>query len=199
MFSFKNAILLAAVMCLSAVLTFSQTSSTAPSDTVYDSRGAVVGGASVTATNDATGHSYKQETNEAGLYSFPSINVGTYTVTVEIGGFKTTRLRGITLNVGIPGVQNVTLELGETQAEVSVEAAAAPVNTTSATLGNIVERAAVVTLPLNGRNPLNLITLEPGVQQNSGTTITVNGMRDQSGNVTIDGIEANEASNPTPV
>jgi hypothetical protein len=56
-----------------------------------------------------------------------------------------------------------------------------------------------VTLPLNGRNPLNLIVLEPGVQQNSGTTINVNGMRGQSGNVTIDGIEANEASNPTPV
>jgi hypothetical protein len=199
MFSFKNVFLVATVVCTSAVLTFSQTSSTALSGTVYDPSGAVVGGASVTATNDATGVSFKQATNEAGLYSFPSINVGTYTVTVEIAGFKTTRLTGITLNVGIPGVQNVTLALGETQEAVSVEAAAAPVNTTSATLGNIVERAAVVTLPLNGRNPLNLITLEPGVQQNSGTTITVNGMRDQSGNVTIDGIEANEASNPTPV
>src|SRR5437667_96848 len=57
---------------------------------------------------------------------------------------------------------------------------------------------AVATLPLNGRNPLNLIVLEPGVTQRSGTTVTVNGTRSMAGNVTIDGIEANEASNPVP-
>jgi hypothetical protein len=72
------------------------------------------------------------------------------------------------------------------------------VNTTNATLGNVVEQHMVKTLPLNGRNPLNLIVLEPGVTQRSGTTINVNGMRSQAGNVTVDGIEANEASNPTP-
>ena len=71
--------------------------------------------------------------------------------------------------------------------------------TTNAMLSDVVDRRAIRDLPLNGRNPLNLIVLEPGVQQNSGTTITVNGMRAQSGNVTIDGIEANEASNPTAV
>jgi len=79
-----------------------------------------------------------------------------------------------------------------------VEASADPLNTVNATLGNVVERQTITTLPLNGRNPLNLIVLEPGVTQRSGTTINVNGMRAQAGNVTIDGIEANEASNPTP-
>jgi len=199
MFCFKRLSLLAAVVCLSSALSYSQTSSTALSGTVYDPSGAVVGGALVTAANDATGVTFKQTTNESGLYSLPSIAVGSYTLTVEIGGFKTTRLTGITLNVGTPVVQNITLQLGEAREAVTVEAAAVPITTTSATLGNIVERAAVVTLPLNGRNPLNLIVIEPGVQQNSGTTVTVNGMRGQSGNVTIDGIEANEASNPTPV
>src|SRR5262245_2810585 len=199
MFCIKKVILLAAGVCLSSALSYSQTSSTAPSGTVYDPSGAIVGGVSVTAANDATGVTFKQTTNESGLYSLPSIAVGTYTLTVEIGGFKTTRLTGITLNVGTPAVQNITLQLGETRDAVTVEAAAVPINITSATLGNVVERAAVVTLPLNGRNPLNLIVLEPGVQQNNGTTVTVNGMRGQSGNVTIDGIEANEASNPTPV
>jgi Carboxypeptidase regulatory-like domain len=199
MFSLKNSLLMVACVCLCADLSVAQTSTTTLSGTVYDPSGAVVGGAEVTATNDATGVSFKQVTNEAGLYSFPSIGVGMYSVTVEIPGFKTARATGITLNVGTPAIQNITLELGAAAETVSVEAATIPVNTSNATLGNIVERAAVVTLPLNGRNPLNLIVLEPGVVQTGSTGVNVNGMRGQSGNVTIDGIEANEASNPTPV
>lgn len=195
MLSLKNALLLGTCVFFSVSLSFGQTSTL--SGTVYDPSGAVVGGANVTAVNDGTGVTFKQATNEAGLYSFPSIAVGTYNVTVEIAGFKTARRTAITLNVGIPSVQNITLELGETQEAVTVEAAAAPVNTSNATLGNIVERAAIVSLPLNGRNPLNLLVLEPGVQQ-TGSSINVNGMRGQSGNVTIDGIEANQISDPTP-
>src|SRR5215467_13546703 len=124
MFTFKKAVLLVAGICCSAVLSYSQTSSTALSGTVYDPSGAVVGGASVTAMNDATGVTFKQTTNESGLYSFPSIAVGTYTVTVEIAGFKTARRTGITLNVATPAVQNITLELGQSRDAVTVEAAA---------------------------------------------------------------------------
>jgi len=100
--------------------------------------------------------------------------------------------------VGTPLSIDITLEIGNAADVIKVEAAADQVNTVNATLGNVVERETITTLPLNGRNPLNLIVLEPGVTQRSGTTINVNGMRAQAGNVTIDGIEANEASNPTP-
>lgn len=189
---------LCAGMLFAGVLSFGQTSTTALSGTVYDATGAVVVGANVTAVNDATGVPLKQVTNNAGLFSFPSINPGTYTVTVEMAGFKTMRRTNITLVVGTPGVENITLELGDTREVVKVEASAAQISTATATLGNVVEHHAVASLPLNGRNPLNLIVLEPGVQQNSGTTLTVNGTRSMSGNVTIDGIEANEASNPVP-
>jgi len=185
-------------MLFAGVSCFSQGSSTAFSGSVYDSSGAVVVGANVTALNDATGVPLKQVTNNAGLFSFPSVGIGTYTLTIEMSGFKTVRRTGITLVVGTPAVENITLELGDTREVVKVEASAAPVNTATATLGNVVEHQAVASLPLNGRNPLNLIVLEPGVQQNSGTTLTVNGTRSMAGNVTIDGIEANEASNPVP-
>jgi hypothetical protein len=194
----RGAIFLIAGVVCSALSSFAQTSTTALSGTVYDSSGAVVVGAAVTATNDATGVALKQTTNTAGLYAFPSIGVGTYTVTVEMTGFKTVRRTGITLVVGTPATENINLELGDTREVVRVEASAAPINTATATLGNVVEHQAVASLPLNGRNPLNLIVLEPGVQQNSGTTLTVNGTRSMAGNVTIDGIEANEASNPVP-
>jgi hypothetical protein len=137
-------------------------------------------------------------TNSAGLFAYPSISVGTYTVTVEMAGFKTARRTGVTLEVNTPLSLPITLELGDTREVVKVEATVEAVNTTNATLGNVVQKQAIQNLPLNGRNPLNLIVLEPGVTQRSGTTINVNGMRSQAGNVTIDGIEANEASNPTP-
>jgi Carboxypeptidase regulatory-like domain len=76
MFSPKNSLLTVACVCLCASLSVAQTSTTTLSGTVYDPSGAVVGGAQVTAINDATGVSFKQATNEAGLYSFPSIGAG---------------------------------------------------------------------------------------------------------------------------
>jgi hypothetical protein len=175
-----------------------QTSTSLISGTVFDRSGAVVTGAIVTAANEGTGAAMKQLTNSSGLYAFPSIPVGTYTITVESPGFKTARQNGNKLVVGIPMAIDITLDIGNAADVVKVEASADRVNTVNATLGNVVERETITTLPLNGRNPLNLIMLEPGVTQRSGTTINVNGMRSQAGNVTIDGIEANEASNPTP-
>lgn len=176
----------------------SQTSTTELSGTVYDSSGAVVTTAIVTVVNTATGIALKQLTNTAGLYSFPSMAIGTYTLTIEKPGFKTAERTGIALVVGTPATVNVTLDVGAASEVVKVEAEATPINTDTATLGNVVERQAVALLPLNGRDPINLVVLEPGVTQQSGTGIDVNGLRSQSGNVTIDGIVANESSNPTP-
>ncbi len=187
-----------AAFLLAAFAGFSQTSTTELSGTVSDTTGAVVVGATVTATNEATGVALKQTTNNAGLYSFPSIAVGNYNVTVEMTGFKTAQRTGIPLVVSTPATENITLELGDTREVVKVEASAAPINTDTATLGNVTEQAAVSRLPLNGRDPINLVVLEPGVTQQNGTKIDVNGLRSMAGNVTIDGIEANEASNPVP-
>src|SRR6185369_14095296 len=70
-------------------------------------------------------------------------------------------------------------------------------------IGNVVSQKAIVDLPLNGRNPLMLLVLEPGVVQRSsnalGSGIHVNGSRDRASNVTIDGIEANESTVPNPL
>jgi len=180
-----------------------QTGTSQLSGTVFDSSGAVVPGASVTATNEQTGVSYQQVTTEAGLYSFPSISVGVYSITVEIRGFKTARQTGNVLQVNTPMVVDVTLELGETTETVSVSGSYVALQTSSATMGNVVERKAIVELPLNGRNPLNLLVLEPGVVQRSqgaaGSGVHVNGSRDRAFNNTIDGIEANESTVPNPL
>ena len=184
------------VLCATALL--SQTSTTQLSGTVTDSSGAIVPGAAVTAVNEATGIRYNQQTTDAGLYAFPSIPVGVYTLLVDSKGFKKFQQTKIVLQINTPLVVNAALTIGESTETVSVEANADVLQTANATIGNVVERKAIEALPLNGRNPLNLLMYEPGVTQRSGNTITVNGSRSAAVNVTIDGIEANESTAPNP-
>jgi hypothetical protein len=184
-------------------MTEAQTSTSRIIGTVTDSAGAIIPGAKVTAKNEATGVTYTQPSTGAGLYGFPSLPVGVYTVTVEMKGFKTINKTGNILEVGTPLTVDVVLEVGETSEIVNIEGGYEKIQTSNAVIGNVVERKAIESLPLNGRNPLALITLEPGVVQRSGgaagSGVHVNGSRDRAFNVTIDGIDANESSVPNPV
>ncbi|HEU5236862.1 MAG TPA: TonB-dependent receptor, partial [Pyrinomonadaceae bacterium] len=173
------------------------------SGTIKDSGGAVIPGATVTAKNEATGVTYTQTTTDSGLYSFSSLPVGDYTITVEKQGFKTLQKTNNSLRVGEPLVVDGALEVGSVSETVTVQSGAEQLQTANATIGNVVEQKAIEALPLNGRNPLTLLLLEPGVVQRSfggaGSGVHVNGARDRAYNVTIDGIEANESSVPNPV
>lgn len=185
------------------VVSLAQTSTSAISGVVSDASGAVIPQARVRATHEATGVSHEQTTTDAGYFAFPSIPVGSYTISVEMKGFKAFKSTGNLLQVGSPITVNVTLELGETTETVTVVSSYEQLQTSNATIGNVVERKAIVELPLNGRNPLNLLVLEPGVVQRgqggAGTGVHVNGSRDFAFNTTIDGIEANESSVPNPL
>src|SRR5262249_25437137 len=136
-------------------------------------------------------------------YSFSSLPVGNYTITVEKQGFKTLLKPNNALQVGEPLVVDGSLEVGSVSETVTVQSGAEQLQTANATIGNVVEQKAIEALPLNGRNPLTLLLLEPGVAQRSaggaGSGVHVNGSRDRAYNVTIDGIEANESSVPNPV
>ena len=179
-----------------------QTSTSRVTGRVVDSKQASIAGASVTVTNEATGVSQTQTTTEAGVYAFEALPVGNYTVTVEQTGFKKFLKTGNHLEVNNADV-DVVLEVGQVTEVVTVQGGPEQLQTANATLGNVVEQKAIETLPLNGRNPLTLLLLEPGVVQRSfggaGSGVHVNGSRDRAYNVTIDGIEANESSVPNPV
>lgn len=183
---------------LLALSAFAQTSTSQLSGTVRDTSGAVVPGAAVTLSNEATGVTQNQSTTEAGVYAFPSISVGTYTVKVEATGFKTAVRTNNTLQVNTPATVDLVLEVGSAAESVQVTASSELLQTSNAVIGNVVEQKSIVTLPLNGRNPLNLLMYEPGVVQRSGNTVNVNGARASAVNVTIDGIEANESTSPNP-
>lgn len=189
-------VFLAGVVC-------GQVGSSSISGTVTDPTGAVIPGAKVTLTNPDIGITYSTETTSTGSYAIASLPVGRYTITVEMMGFKTFISRGNVLEVGKPTEINVKMTVGERSEVVSVESAYERLEASSAKIGNIVEQKAIEALPLNGRNPLSLIALEPGVVQRSyggaGSGTHINGSRDRAFNVTIDGIDANESTVPNPM
>ncbi len=195
-----TALILFVVCALTAV---SQTGTSNITGSVRDTAGAVVPGATVTAKNEATGVTSTQITNDSGLYSFSSLPVGNYTITVEKQGFKTLQKTKNALEVGTPLTVDAALEVGAVSETVTVTGGTEQLQTANATIGNVVEQKAIEALPLNGRTPLTLLLLEPGVVQRSagaaGSGVHVNGARDRAYNVTIDGIEANESSVPNPV
>src|SRR3989449_5039350 len=195
--------LLFVILSLTTVSIFAQTSTSSITGRVVDSKDAIVPGATVTVTNEATGVSQTQTTTDSGVYAFASLPVGTYTVTVEQTGFKKFQKTHNALEVGTPLAVDVVLEVGQVSEVVTVQGGTEQLQTANATIGNAVEQKAIGALPLNGRNPLTLLLLEPGVVQRSaggaGSGVHVNGARDRAYNVTIDGIEANESSVPNPV
>src|SRR6266536_2762246 len=195
--------LLFLIFALTTVSVLAQTSTSSITGRVVDSRDAILPGATVTVTNEATGLSQTQTTTESGVYAFASLPVGTYTVTVEQTGFKKFQQTHNALEVGTPLAVDVVLEIGQVSEVVTVQGGTEQLQSSNATIGNVVEQKAIEALPLNGRNPLTLLLLEPGVVQRSaggaGSGVHVNGARDRAYNVTIDGIEANESTVPNPV
>jgi hypothetical protein len=177
--------------------------------TVEDNSGALVAGATVTLTNEATGISLTTETSDAGTYTFDLIQVGNYTVTVEKSGFKKAVSTKNTVNVNQPTTVRVVLEPGEVSAVVTVESSAEQVQTsTSGNIGSTVEQRTLESLPIvgtRGRNPLDLLNFQPGVVigGNTGGAVNVHGSRDRAFNFTLDGIDINEStaggSNFTPL
>jgi len=191
------------LLTIAATFAVAQTGTSRITGRVVDAKQASIAGASVTITNEATRVTQTQTTTEAGVYSFDSLPVGNYTITVEQSGFKKFQSTGNQLEVNTPLTVDAMLEIGQVSEVVTVQGGAEQLQTANATLGNVVEQKAIESLPLNGRNPLTLLLLEPGVVQRSaggaGSGVHVNGARDRAYNVTIDGIEANESSVPNPV
>lgn len=192
-----------ALLAAMPTVAVAQTSTSRITGRVVDSKQASIPGASVTITNEATGVSQTQTTTEAGVYAFEALPVGNYTVTVEHAGFKKFLKTGNHIEVNSPLTVDVVMEVGQVSEVVTVQGGPEQLQTANATISNVVEQKAIETLPLNGRNPLTLLLLEPGVVQRSfggaGSGVHVNGSRDRAYNVTIDGIEANESSVPNPV
>ena len=185
-----------ALLTLSLSTLFAQGNLATLSGTVSDPSGAIVGGATVTVTNQATNVTQTTQTNLAGLYSFSNLPPGQYRTAVRNAGFKEFIKSDLVLHVGDTVSLDFRLELGAATESVSVVANAVLINTENATVGTVIERQTIDSMPLNGRSFQGLITLSPGVgtvTAGTGTTgqFVVNGQRTDTSYFTVDGVSAN--------
>lgn len=166
--------------------------------TVTDPTGAVIRGAAITAVNVETGAKRETVSDEAGRYLLPQMQPGAYRVTATSPGFADVQLSDVRLLVNSPATVNLAFAKVGTLAEaISVTAEAAQVNTTDATIGNAYGSRPILQLPLEARNVVGLLALQPGVTfigetQSGSRNGAVNGGKSDQANVTLDGVDVNE-------
>ncbi|HJU56004.1 MAG TPA: carboxypeptidase-like regulatory domain-containing protein [Pyrinomonadaceae bacterium] len=168
---------------------FAQTGTASVRGTVADPQGSAVAGATVTLRNDEKNFSRTQTTNEDGGYTFTLVPPDTYRLEVEATGFKKTEISNVVAQVDTPLDVNVTMEVGGITETVQITSAnEATLNTTDATIGTTFESRRISELPLNARNVIGLLSLQPGVTRAG----EVNGTRRDQSNILLDGIDNNE-------
>jgi outer membrane receptor protein involved in Fe transport len=163
---------------------------------VTDPTEAAIAGAEVIVVNDATHAQFVTKSNAEGIYVVPNLPPGSYRVQVSKVGFKTIIKPDITLNVQDALAINFALPLGAISEIVTIEGGAPLVNTESASVGTVIDRKFVESLPLNGRSFNTLLQLTPGVviapsSSTSPGQFSVAGQRTDANNFTVDGVSAN--------
>ncbi len=175
-------------------------STTSLRGTVTDAKGAVVSGANVTITSPATGFMRSARTDDTGNYQFLQIPPAPYVVTANAPGFSTFKQENVTLQVNTPATLNIALQVQGGTVTVEVTAAAPIVNTTDATIGNAFTARQLTSLPAEGRDPVAILSLQPGVafignnvdQNDDSRGGSVSGARSDQTNVTWDGLDNND-------
>jgi len=168
---------------------FAQTPAGSLVGTVLDPSGLPVEGATVTLTNQGTNYVYTTETSSGGSYQFASIDAGMYRVTVTAASFRAAVVENIKMDAATKySVPPIKLEVGAKTETITVEAGAEIVNTTDTEVASTVEKKQIDDLPILDRNPLNLLGLEAGINQNGATTTVIDGQRTSYSNMTLDGI-----------
>jgi hypothetical protein len=137
------------------------------SGTAKDQSGAVLPGVEITVTKTDTGITRYTITNETGSYVLPNLAIGPYRLEAALPGFRTYVQSGIVLQVNSSPVISLVLEVGQVTEQVEVQANAALVETRTVGVGQVIENARILDLPLNGRNVSELISLAGGATPTS--------------------------------
>ncbi len=169
--------------------------------TVVDPQGSAVANAKVLISNKSSGHIIQLSTTGIGGFNSGPITPGSYVVRIEVKGFKTVELP-VTVSLGIVAQANVQLEIGSETTIVSVEANALSVNLEQATVQDVITSKQIEELPVDGRNFLDLASLEPGVQVQDGATfdptkngfssISFGGRSGRTARIEVDGLDISD-------
>ncbi len=184
---------LSRLLVLSLLLAFLAVSAMAEGieGVVKDNTGGVIPGVTVVLTNTDTGATRQALSDDNGFYIFTNLRIGNYEVKAELEGFQPVRITGIKLSVGENLNFPVVMTVSEVTTEVEVRAEVEQVETTTSQLDTVIDEKRITDLPLNGRNPLSLIYLTPGVVQGQTGYASANGGRERGNNYQIDGIDNN--------
>jgi hypothetical protein len=166
------------------------------SGSITDPSGAVVPGASIVIASPETGYSHTLVSDKAGYYALGPLLPGTYTVTVSAPNFQVIKTTSV-IQVGTATNGSVKLVLGTSSETIEVTAGLVQVNTDQVGVAGIVTREQIDTLPINGRNILDIAQLQPGVSLQSGQTfdptkvgysaLAINGVNGRSTRILVDG------------
>ena len=191
------------ILIMSGVTAIGQLTTGTITGTVTDQSGAAVPGATVTLKNTDTGISRTAQTRENGKYEALSLPTGSYEISASLSGFQTVVHTGIGLAVGQNAVVNFALQVGEVSQSVTVTGETAQVETTTATVSNLVDEKKVTDLPLNGRDLTQLSFLQPGVIKSPagagafsglGDKLSVAGSRGNQNIYLLDGVSNSDLS-----
>ncbi len=172
---------------------------------VVDEQGAVVSSAQIKMTGVDTGVVYSAVSNANGIYAFPSLPIGAYRLESTVSGFQTYAQNGIQLRVNDQVQINISMKVGSVAERVEVNANSDLVQTQQNTISQVVDQQRIVDLPLNGRDPTQLITISgASINHNDGTntgsksffssqSISIAGSAGDATNYLLDGGDNNDS------
>jgi Carboxypeptidase regulatory-like domain len=190
-------------------LAFAQTATTSLRGIIKDPSGALVPGAKITLVDKSNGTTLTATANSAGLYGFPQIPPAKYTITATATGFGD-QSKTAELLVNQPATIDFSLTIQSSSVTVDVSATAQTLNTTDASMGDSVNNDQIQAMPMDGRDPIGLLSLQPGAlflgetikltdktapQNLDSRQGAVSGARSDQGNVTLDGVDDNDQVN----
>ena len=197
----RRIVLCLGILIMSSVMAIGQLTTGTITGTVTDQTGAAVPGATVTLKNTDTGITRSAQTRENGKYEALSLPTGIYEI--SLSGFQTVVHTGIGLALGQNAVVNFALQVGEVSQSVTVTGETAQVETTTATVSNLIDEKKVTDLPLNGRDLTQLSFLQPGVIKSPagagafsglGDKLSVAGSRGNQNIYLLDGVSNSDLS-----
>jgi hypothetical protein len=189
-------ILLAVLYLMGTLALHAQSNLGTIQGTVSDSTGAAVVDAQITVTNTGTNVAQQSRTNNQGIYVVPFVQPGNYSVTAAQTGFETANHTGITLHVDDNLTIDFNLKVGSTTTAVTVSGSSSLINTSNASLGQVIDNQRIVDLPLVDRDPVSLAGLSAGVVpvppsvniHQGDNTPSINGAANFTSEVLVDGV-----------
>ncbi|NOT63460.1 MAG: carboxypeptidase regulatory-like domain-containing protein, partial [Acidobacteria bacterium] len=183
----------ACLLLLAATAAFGQNSAGSLSGTVTDPNGGVIANAKVNAKHLATGRTNATVSSSEGLYSFPNLEVGSYTLTVEQAGFKKLSRANVIVAISNTTVADLKLEVGDVSQTVEVTTDTPPLQTATTEVGVTFSAKLLTDAPINAagiRNPEAFIGFQPGVTNGAGAEGGISGGQRRSKEILIDGVNA---------